>query len=69
MCLNDLCLKYMNNNLWAGFIPNYLFKDTELINQLSVYKTNMRMFSQSLNELAMPENPESNKSSQSNGSE
>jgi hypothetical protein len=59
----------MNDKLRAGFVPNHLFKDTELVNWLSVYETNMRVFSWSLNKSAALEDPEGNEDSQNNGSE
>jgi hypothetical protein len=69
MYLNDQCLKHMNNKIRAGFVPNHLFQVMELINWLSVYEANMRMFSQALNESAVPTDPEGNKDGQNNGSE
>jgi hypothetical protein len=56
----------MNNKLRAEFVLNHLFKDTELVNQLSIYETNMRAFSWSLNKLAMPEGPEGDEDGQNN---
>jgi hypothetical protein len=69
MCLNDQCLKHMNDKIRVGFVPNYLFQAMELVNQLSVYEANMRIFSRALNELATPTDLEGDKDSQSNGSE
>jgi hypothetical protein len=69
MCLNDLCLKQMNDKLRAGFVLNYLFQEMEIVNWLSMYETNMRIFSRSLNELAIPEDSESSENGQNNGLE
>jgi hypothetical protein len=69
MCLNDQCLKHINDKLRAGFVSNHLFQGMELVNQLSIYEANMRMFSQALNELAAPEDSEGSKDGQDNGSE
>jgi hypothetical protein len=38
----------------------------ELVNWLSIYKANMRIFSQALNESAVPEDPEGDRDGQNN---
>jgi hypothetical protein len=68
MCLNDQCLKHMNDKIRAGFVPNHLFQAIELVNRLSVYEANMRMFSRALNESATPTDPEGDEDGQNNGS-
>jgi hypothetical protein len=69
MCLNDQYLKHMNDKIRARFMPNHLFQVMKLVNWLSVYKTNIRMFTQALNKLAMPADPEGNEDGYNNGSE
>jgi hypothetical protein len=69
MCLNDQCLKHMNDKIRAGYVPNHLFQVMELVNRLSMYEANMRMFSQALNESAAPQDPEGDEDGQNNGSE
>jgi hypothetical protein len=69
MCLNDQCLKHMNDKIRAGYVPNHLFQSMELVNWLSVYEANMRMFSRALNESAAPQDPEGEEDGQNNRSE
>jgi hypothetical protein len=59
----------MNDKIKAGFVPNHLFQAMELVNQLSMYEANMRMFSWALNESAAPTDPEGDEDGQNNGSE
>jgi hypothetical protein len=59
----------MNDKIRAGFVPNHLFQAMELVNQLSVYEANMRIFSRTLNKSAAPTDPEGDEDGQNNGSE
>jgi hypothetical protein len=34
----------MNDKLRAGFIPNHLFKNIELVNRLNLYNSNIEAF-------------------------
>jgi hypothetical protein len=69
MYLNNQCPKHMNDKIRAGFVPNHLYQAMELVNRLSVYEVNMRMFSWALNESAAPQDPEGDEDGQNNRSE
>jgi hypothetical protein len=59
----------MNDKIRAGYVLNHLFQAMELVNRLSVYEANMRVFSRALNESVAPPDPEGDEDGQNNGSE
>jgi hypothetical protein len=53
MCFIDGCFEHMDDKIRAGYVPNDLYKNMDLVHRLSLYNSNIEMFQrESLNKIA-----------------